>query len=171
MTAPPPGTHRAATREPMFWLVWGLPAVVVAASIATLVIALRAGGADAVPAEVRRTAQIQVEDMQADLEAQRLVLHGELHRARDTGALRLALSGTALPDDPQLRLRLRHPALAQSDRELMLVRSNDEWHGRIELDVAHAWNLELQPLDARWRLTGRLAQDAASAPLQPRLRQ
>jgi hypothetical protein len=42
-------TERATWREPMLWLVWGGPALVVAASLATAVIAWR--GADIVLTE------------------------------------------------------------------------------------------------------------------------
>jgi hypothetical protein len=169
MNAPAAMRPRPALHEPMLWLVWGLPALVVIAGIATLVIALRAGGADAVPAEVRRTAQIQVEDLQADREAQRLGLRAELRRDAATGAVQLRLEGAVPPADPQLRLRLRHPAQAGRDRELRLVRAANAWHGRLEPDGAQAWNLV--PLDARWRLSGRLAHDATAAALQPRWRE
>ena len=46
---PPPAPHRPAWREPMVWLVTALPAAVLVAGISTLVIAIRAGGDDALP--------------------------------------------------------------------------------------------------------------------------
>jgi hypothetical protein len=155
----------------MLWLVWGLPALVVVAGLATLAIAIRSGGADAVTSEVRRTAQIQVEDLGADREALRLGLNGELQRTRDTGALRLVLADAAAGDAVRLQLRLRHPSHAAHDREVPLVRGDGAWLGRLDAAPDQAWNLELQPPDGRWRLSGRLEADAAAASLRPRLRE
>jgi hypothetical protein len=168
MTTSPPGTHRPATREPMFWLVWGLPAVVVVASIATLVIALRVGGADAVPLEVRRTAQIQVDDTAADQATLARALRGTLSLQPGTHAIEVTLASVPPAATTTLRLWLRHPGRADLDRELTLVAAGDGWHGRLPTRT-HAWNLDLSPPDRAWRLTGRLEPDAMHASLSPRL--
>jgi hypothetical protein len=162
---------RAAWREPMLWLVFGLPFAVVVAGIATLLIALRAGGADVVPTTVRRTAQIQVEELAADREALRLALAGDLIWQPDTGALRLQLRGLSLPADAELRLHLTHPRDAAADRELRLVRGGDAWHGRLDPGLDLRWNLELVPPDARWRLAGRWERGMRSVALRPRLQE
>jgi hypothetical protein len=154
----------------MMWLVIGLPALVVVAGFTTLGIALHAGGADAVPAEVRRTAQVQVENLRADEEAMRLGLAAELSVQPDTGAAWLALRDGAAIDEARLRLRLSHPAQAAADHELILVRGHGGWYGRIASARTHDWNIELAPLDGRWRLGGRLGVDEARTLLAPRLR-
>lgn len=148
-----------AWREPMVWLVWGLPTLVVVAGFVTLFLAIRAGGADAIPWSVRRTAQIQVEDLRADAQAQALGLAGELALASDTGALSLRLQGTAAPGlTPQLRLTLSHPLDASADQHILLSRSGEVWVGRLPVGASagHAWNVQVEALNGDWRLRGRL---------------
>ncbi|MCI1728928.1 MAG: FixH family protein [Chiayiivirga sp.] len=165
-----PVMPRHALREPMVWLVVALPLAAVIAGITTLVLALRSGGADAVPAEVRRTAQIQVEDVAADQRALRDGLSASLVVDRQTGALELRLSPAPTPTPVQLQLHLAHPQRADADLELRLVQSGAGWHGRIEPRRAHAWNLRLMPADSSWRLVGRIEPDASQVELHPALR-
>lgn len=166
-------THeaRGAWREPMLWLVVVLPAIVVVAAIVTLVLAIRSGGSDAVPVEVQRTAQIQVADLDADREALRLGLRGELLLDADTGAVQLALQTQAQAPfgGERLALQLTHPQSAAADLSIPLVRSGSQWLGRVPPDGAHAWNLALAPDDGTWRLVGRLPAGAARATLAPAL--
>lgn len=161
--------QRAPWREPMVWLVWGLPALVVIAGISTVVIAMRAGGGDRVPVEVRRTAQVQVEDLSADRETLRRGLAGTLQLDPGTGALQVELHGTLDPVPAALRLRLLHPGRGELDRELPLARAGEAWLGRLEGTREHAWNLDLAPQDGSWRLSGRLEPDQHDAALKPRL--
>lgn len=58
MNRPTPDPTRPWYREPMVWLVLALPAAAVIGSLATVLISLRADGADAAPAEVRRCVQV-----------------------------------------------------------------------------------------------------------------
>ena len=60
--------RRAAWREPMLWLVAGLPLAVVAAAFATIYVA-RHTGIDESAARTRRNAHVQIEDHAADREA------------------------------------------------------------------------------------------------------
>ena len=93
MSLPMTSTPTASTpprpwfREPLVWLVIGLPAMVVVAGVWTLVVAARAGGADSVPDTVRRTAQVQQADLGPDREAARLGLEAELAVDASSGAL------------------------------------------------------------------------------------
>ena len=140
----------------------------VIAGFATLALAMRDGGADSTPSEVRRTAQIQVEDTSAEQRAAAMGMEGRMERDAQTGALTLTLTLTAqvAVDESQLQLRLLHPSRAAQDRTVLLARAGTTWHGRIE-PAAHAWNLRLEPQDGRWRLAGRLAVDATEASLRP----
>jgi hypothetical protein len=166
MNVPAP---RHALREPMVWLVVALPLASVIAGFTTLVLAVRSGGSDAVPAEVRRTAQIQVQDMAADQRALREGLAANLVLDVQTGALELRLVPASSQPPAQLVLHLAHPQRAAADREVRLTRSGAGWYGRIEPQRMHAWNLRLTPPDARWRLLGRLEADAHGTQLRPAL--
>ena len=164
-------TPRPAAREPMLWLVIALPLAAVIAGIATLVLALRHGGADAVPSEVRRTAQIQVADVHADRQALDAGLSAVLDIDASTGAVALRLHGARTEPASTLQLELIHPVRADADRTVALVASGSTWHGRIDAVREHAWNLRLSAPDARWRLVGRLERVATEAMLQPALRE
>jgi uncharacterized protein len=156
---------RAALREPMLWLVWGLPAVVVVAGFATLAIAIRAGGSDASIDPVRRMAQVQQTDLGADRLASRQGLVASL--ALRDGQLTLQMPGAA--DDSQpLRLHFEHPTAAALDREVSLTRQGDGWRAVVDLPDAAGWHLTLTPADRRWRLDGRLDAGTGVAVLTPR---
>jgi hypothetical protein len=158
---------RGPWREPMLWLVVALPAAVVVAGIATLVIAIRAGGSDAIPDEVRRTAQVQVADLGADARARSLGLSA-LVRVDGDAIEVLPVSG-ALPRDAALTLRLRHPTRAAGDRELVLRPSGLGWRVGHTLERGHDWRLELAPADRSWRLRGRLPAGLLAARVGPAL--
>ena len=154
-------------REPMMWLVLGLPAAVVAASLSTLTLAIRAGGIDAVSDEVQRTGRIQVAALDADAEARRLGLSARLAVDADTGALSVELQGGD-PAEP-LRLDLRHPTVAAEDRQVALTPAGARWLGRTDAPMDHDWKLELAPEDRRWRLVARLPKGRDEARLLPAL--
>lgn len=159
-------------REPLVWLVIGLPAMVVVAGVWTLVVAARAGGADAVPDTVRRTAQVQQADLGPDREAARLGLEAELAVDASSGALQVSLRGPAADAQPALLwLELRHPVRAE-DQRLPLSRAGEAWRGRLPDagggdGVPHDWILRLGPEDGAWRLAGRLETEATAATLRP----
>ncbi len=160
-----PPVARAVWREPMLWLVVALPALGVLAGVLIVVAALRSGGADALSTEVRRTGQIQQENLAPDLAAARAGLVGELH-IDAAGGLRLDLTGGAPVNDETLQLRLIHTSEARHDRDIVLRREDGQWRGRLETSADSSWTLRLQPADGRWRLGGRLTAGAAAAPLQ-----
>ena len=69
-------------REPMMWLVAGIPAVMVTASLVLVAISVHVGADEALPVDVRRTAQI-VEDLRADRAAIALGMRHAVHRSGD----------------------------------------------------------------------------------------
>lgn len=156
---------RGAFREPMVWLVAGLPAAAVLAGIATIVLAV---GSDAGDARVRRIAQTQTTDLAPDQEAARRALRGELRL--DGEAVRLALTGEAT-QAPGLQLVLRHALDPARDREARLVRAGEGLYlGRLDGPRASgAYNAELAPEGGEWRLVGRLEPAAVSTGLAPKL--
>ena len=155
-------------REPMVWLVLGLPALVVAAGIATLVIAIRAGGTDAWPAQVQRTAQVQVEDLSADRAAIAMGLAGALRIDPATGAVQVRLDGVP-PGTLQVTLDLIHPARAEGDAQLNLVRSGNVFLGRIEGPATGVWMVQVRDPEGAWRVAGRFEPGVAEVALAPAL--
>lgn len=154
-------------REPMVFLVFGLPLTVVVASLITLSLAISAGASDSTRESVSRVGKGQTADIAPDRLAARLGLTARLERAPDSEAIRVELAGVAI-DANQLRLLLTHPISADQDAEAILVRSGaSQFSGRLQATSGHAWNLQLQSLDGDWRLQGRLPRDAASAELAP----
>ncbi|TDR39973.1 hypothetical protein DFR29_11424 [Tahibacter aquaticus] len=156
-----------ALRQPVFWLVLGLPLLGIVAGIGIVVAAVASGGSDALSLSVRRTAQIQTEDTAADLAALQRGLRARLQLDKERGVFSLQIDGTVDAATQDLQLRLLHPLRAQWDRQVTLARSGDHWQGRSEADLSGAWNLRLQPADASWRLGGRLDASAVQARLQP----
>ena len=61
--------ERPFLREPMVWLMLGLPLASVVAGVGLLVAAVRSGGADEVTDVVQGTAQIQVSTLGPDARA------------------------------------------------------------------------------------------------------
>ena len=164
-----PHPQRPWYREPMMALVLGLPLLSVVAGFSLLGIAISAGGADAIPQEVRRTGKAQVGDIAADAQAQALGLRAQLRVDRSTGAVEVDfIEGDAL-DDARLELRLIHPTAAASDIEVPLVRHNAGYVGRLDATRRHDWKVVLSPADQQWRLIARLAADADDVRLHPAL--
>lgn len=155
----------SAWRQPVFWLVLGLPLLGIVAGVGIVVAAVQSGGSDALSSAVRRTAQIQLEDTAADLAALQRGLRAELDRDSEHGLLSLRVSGDTAADE--LELRLLHPVQAKQDRVLVLRRAGERWLGDAGSAVDGRWNLRLQPRDGSWRLAGRLEANAAQATLQP----
>jgi uncharacterized protein len=156
-------------REPMVWLVIGIPFTSVIVGITLLTLAIRSGSADAVPDPVRRTLQIQDTDIAADRRAIALGLRGELRVDPETGALQVRLSPLHADAAPTLVLRLLHAGRASMDQELSLVRSGELWLGRVDKMQGQAWNIEVAAADGSWRVGGRLDPGARSSELIPML--
>ena len=157
-------------RNPMVWLMVGFPLAAVVAGIATVFIAIGAGGSDAIPDDVRRTAQIQTSELGPDERAATLKLSAVLS-VRDGFLELLPASGPLLDDaslrNRPLRLLLQHPTLAAADRELKLVPTATGWRADHRLDIDHDWRLQLLPEGTAWRLRARLPAGQRGALLAP----
>lgn len=160
-------SHGGMWREPMMWLVFGLPAVVVVAGVAMIPMFGDSQAIEDVLDEVHRTGQIQQTDLAPDLRARELNLSAHLLVTGDTIELR-PVSGT-LPAGEVLELTLEHPSLATRDLTVQLQPTQGLWRAQAQLDGTHDWKLALAPGDGAWRLTGRLAHAEVSALLAPRL--
>lgn len=159
--------RRPAHREPLLWLVIALPLAAVTAGIATLVIAIRAGGSEALPDPVRRTAQVQQIDLTPDRIARDEGIHARLQLSEGK-QLRLGLDGS--DGESVLLLQLIHPSDARQDRQVALTRSGADWLGDLaDTDMSHDWRLQLAPASQRWRLHGRWNGDGKVIELAPAL--
>jgi hypothetical protein len=155
---------RGFWREPVAWVVVGLPAASVAALGVTIALAVREP-VDSTANRTQRIAQIQLEDLAADREAARLGLHTRLHADAATGVIELALEPGDAPAGT-LRLAMRHPSREDLDRIVVLAREGDRWRGQAgPWPSKQGWNLQLVPDPPAWRLTGRLDAGTADAEL------
>lgn len=161
-----------ALRNPMVWLIVGLPALVIVAAFVTLAIAIRSGGSDALPDDVKRTAQIQTTDLGPDAFAAAEKLSAVI-RIEERAIDILPASGELLKTDDvrkrPVRLSLQHPTRAADDRELELRPVAHGWRVDDTLDLSHDWRVQLVGADARWRLHGRLPKATRATLLQPAL--
>jgi len=164
MNTPVAATHRHWSREPMVWLVWGLPACVVVAGFITLGIAIRSG-ADGSADPVHRMAQVQQTDISADRAANARGLSASL--SLHHGHVDLQVLG-GIDASGELLLRFEHPSQAGLDHSVDLHWQDDRWRADLDLPPAARWHVTLQPRDGSWRLDGELSTATGIAVLQPR---
>lgn len=161
-------TGRGFWRQPVAWVLVGLPAAGVIALAATIMLAMR-DPVDGSAARTQRIAQIQMEDLAADRMAAEQGIRAHLTANAGSGEFELAL--LAVDADiapPVLTLAMRHPVREAQDRRVTLTRAGDRWHGRTDPWPPHqAWNLQLVADSPAWRIAGRLAADATEAELAP----
>lgn len=158
-----------AHREPMVWLVFGLPALVVVAGIATLVIAIKHRDGGDVNEAVQRTGRIQQTDLGADERAKALGLQALL-RERDGRVEVLPVAGH-FPRGQSLRLLAEHPTDRERDRTLQLLPHGDGWLSKDSFETArgHAWKFTLTPGNESWRLRARMPKEQSAVVLSPAL--
>lgn len=159
---------RHALREPMVWLVLVLPALVVIAGFATLGIAIGAGGDDAVPGAVRRTAQIQTAELGPEDRARLRGLRAVV-QVRGDGIRVWPVHG-GFDRSAALRITFAHPSRASDDITVDLASDTHGWHAQAAIDPTHAWRLQLAPHDAAWRIHGHLPAGQQAAQLASSLR-
>lgn len=159
-------------RNPVMWLVIGLPLLSIVAGVGLVVIALRSGGDDAVIDTVQRTAQIQTTELGPDERARSMKLSAVLHvDAKGVDALPVGggFANGDVPRDVPLSLTLSHPSDASRDVRVELKPSELGWRADLALEPGHDWLLQLTPADAQWRLRGRLVAGQGAAHLAPAL--
>ena len=160
-------TPRPARREPMLWLVFGLPALVVVASLVTVWIAGRDGNQDAVADDVRRTAQMQTTELAPDEAAARLGLTAVL--SVQEGKLVVVPATGTFPRDATLALRLAHPMHADRDLRVALPPDALGWSAAGKVDAGNDWKVTLQDAGGDWRIVGRLQAGQDAVRLAPAL--
>lgn len=151
-------------REPIAWLVFGIPLATLIAGFWTLRIAAGDSATDAAPEQVRRTAQVQVSDLAADEAAARMGLSARLQHGADGSTLQLSGDIAAEP----LWLDVVHPVESDRDVRIALQPAGEgQWRGTALPDPGVAWHLRLTPADGQWRLVGRIETGQHDTALQP----
>ena len=162
-----PESQTSLWRNPVMYLVIGLPLLSIVAGVGLVVIASAAGGSDAVSDPVRRVSQIQTTDLGPDQTARKLGLSAVL-RVEDGVIEVLPATGRFVHDAP-LRLTLEHPTRRAEDLQLQLPAQGAGWRIEQAVDADHDWVVHLRPIDGTWRLQGRLPRQQHAARLAPTL--
>jgi hypothetical protein len=173
----PPGLPAASSspwRQPVVWLIVLLVAAAVAGGIAMVVIAAGDGAVDAVPDQVRRTAQVQVADLGPDENARRDGLSAIARIDAKGGYVEVLPVSGRFDRSAALRLRLLHPVRSSGDVSLDLQPGENGWRADADdvllaAGAAHDWKLQLSDAGEQWRLRGRLPKGQQAAHLKPAL--
>lgn len=139
------------------WFLIALPASAVIAGIATLIIAMHEP--DGLVEDDYYKAGLAINQvLKRDRQAARLGVSALVRRDPEQGWVAVELMSREPLNIASLRLRLLHATRENFDRELELLREADGiFRARLGDVPAGAWNLQLQPIDSSWRLTGRMS--------------
>ena len=140
-------------REPLVWMLIAIPGSAVLVGMLLLTLAIRSYDGLVVDDYYARGKQIN-QSLQRDRAAARHGLSASLNV--HAGGIALTLAGDSNFEPPAiLSLGLYHATRGGHDRELTLVRSQDQVY-RADLAPLPAGAWELQLASGDWRLTGRL---------------
>ena len=162
-----PATRSSPWRQPVMWLVVGLPLAVVVAGTVMIILAGGQGATDVVPDEVRRTAQIQTADLGPDQLAHDMRLSAIARIDLEGGFVEVLPVNGDFDRQAPLRLQLLHPALEDGDVGVEVQPTATGWRAEATPGVEHAWRVRLEPLDGSWRLHGRLPAGQQAVSLRP----
>lgn len=156
----------SALREPIVWLMFGIPLLTVVAGLYTVHVAGRANATDVVNIPVSRMAQVQQSDLSADETAARAGLAANLTIADG----RWVISSKSALGNEALTLDLQHPIDKSRDLRLSLRKQGDRFISNAVVDKGNDWLLQLSDSKSTWRLVGRLHRQADSAELRASVR-
>ncbi|MDX5333827.1 MAG: FixH family protein [Gammaproteobacteria bacterium] len=144
------------------WVLIGLPASAVAASLFTIHLALQTDDTLVVDEYYKAGLAIN-QELGRDRVAAEQGLSAEL--ALTEAGLRVRLTGDAAGTPPQrLRVSLIHPTLAGRDRDVTLLPGADgAYHGQLKDPGRGEWRVLLMPENRHWRLQGRWNPQAQGA--------
>jgi len=151
MAATPIVPVRPAWREPLVWLVVGIPAATVVAGFVTWWIAAQRADSNVADDYYKRGLAIN-RSLERESRAKALGLRAEVSLAAEND-LRLRLTaGAALP--PTVTVMLTHPVRAEQDRKLSLDRQVDGSYRIVAPQVgAGTWDISIEAQD--WRVATR----------------
>ena len=151
----------AAGTNPVLWLLWLLPATAVAASFASLYLAMRSGDTP-LPESYHWEGQALAADEVLQSRAKALGIAALLEFDSNTGKCHVRLRG----DSPaQLRVDLTHPTQRVADQHWILQRDATGYHTDCQaLPQAHWWVQITDPAQ-QWQLRGRVRGNLDPGPL------
>src|SRR5690349_7234625 len=146
----PAGQFRS---NPVFWIMWLLPAAAVVAGLATLGIALRHAD-PALPAAYHW----EGEHLDQDFARQRLAASHGIEVDLDTSGGECSATLRHAPDDPaSLTLMFTHSSDAGLDRVVLLRRTQaGQYHGACAPLPAGHWRLALEDATGAWAIRAQL---------------
>lgn len=151
MSATPLESPRPAWREPLVWLVVGIPAATVVAGFATWWIAAQRADSNVAEDWYKRGLTIN-RSLERESHAQARNLNAEI-RLADANDLRVTLTGTG-PLPATIAVLLTHPVRAEQDRRVTLDRQADGGYRIVSPMVSVGrWDVAIEAED--WRLAGR----------------
>ena len=153
----------SAIREPMVWLMFGIPLLTAVAGFYTLHIAGLANASDVVNMPVARMAQVQETDLSADENAARANIAAHL----DVADGQWVISSSGHTADEELILDLQHPIDKTQDQILVLHRHGKLFVSNMPVNKSNDWLLQLTDSKKQWRLVGRLRKQSDTADLHP----
>jgi hypothetical protein len=151
MAATPIVPVRPAWREPLVWLVVGIPAATVVAGVVTWWIAAQRADSNVADDYYKRGLAIN-RSLERESRAKALGLRAEVSLTGEND-LRLRLTGGAvLP--PTVTVMLTHPVRAEQDRRLSVDRQADGVYRIVAPQVsAGTWDISIEAQD--WRIAAR----------------
>ena len=155
---------RSPWREPLVWMVVGIPALTVVAGLFTWWIAAQRADSNVAEDWYKRGLAIN-RSLEREARAQALGLSAEIGLAGEHD-LKLRLAGAAAP--PAVRVTLTHPVRAEQDRALVLERQPDGVYRVVSPQVAAGtWGVSIDADD--WRIAARrvVLREGAASRLTP----
>ncbi|QNK00044.1 hypothetical protein [Dyella telluris] len=157
---------RSTWREPMVWLLVGLPLASVAIGFALLFAAVHPGQEDMeTVGRVTRVGKLLVAAEDRELPAQ-VATKGLVLRIKGDMIEAVPMDGD-FPRGGKLRLTITSSEPANHGQVIQLSPSELGWRGVGSLDGGHDWLVELRPENAAWLLRGHWAAQARFARLTP----
>jgi uncharacterized protein len=151
----------SAIREPMVWLMLGIPLLTAIAGFYTLHIAGLAKATDVVNVPVSRIAQMQQSDLAADVNAARNNISARLNVTKE----QWVISGVGQIGKQNLVLDLQHPIDKTQDKRIELQKQGNLFVSTAPISKNNDWLLQLSDEKKQWRLVGRLHRQADTAQL------
>jgi uncharacterized protein len=151
VSATPVTAPRSPWREPLVWMVWGIPALTVVAGLFTWWIAAQRADSNVAEDYYKRGLAIN-RSIERDTRAQERGISAEVS-LRGANDLRVILSPEA-GAPPSVTVLLTHPIRAEQDRRLSLDRQQDGSYRVVSPQAgAGTWGLVVEADD--WRLAAR----------------